>query len=57
MPDSIPQDTVTFTSNAFAEDTGVLINFQHPRAWQTGYFSDSGWSGWLVSNADPNEAF
>lgn len=57
MPVSIPQDTVTFSSNAFAEDTGVLITFQHPRAWQTSYFSDSGASGLLVSNFDPNEAF
>jgi hypothetical protein len=57
MPSAIPQDTVTFSSNAFAENTGVLVNFQHPRAWQPSYFSDSGFSGWLISDADPNEAF
>jgi len=57
MPSTIPQDTVTFSSNAFAENTGVLVSFQHPRAWQPSYFSDSGYSGWLISNADPNEAF
>jgi len=57
LPDTILSDTVTFSSNALAEDTGVLINFQHPRAWQTSYFSDSGSSGWLIANADPNEAF
>jgi hypothetical protein len=57
MPSIIPQDSVTFSSNAFAEDTGVLVSFQHPRAWQPSYFSDSGYSGWLISNADPNEAF
>jgi len=57
MPGTISQDSVTFSSNAFAENTGVLVSFQHPRAWQPSYFSDSGYSGWLISNADPNEAF
>lgn len=57
MPSIIPQNSVTFSSNAFAENTGVLVSFQHPRAWQPSYFSDSGYSGWLISNADPNEAF
>lgn len=57
MPSTIAEDTVTFSSNAFAENTGVLVSFQHPRAWQPSYFSDSGYSGWLISNADLNEAF
>ena len=56
-PDLILQDTVTFSSNFLAESTGTLISFQHPRTWQTSYFSDSGVSGWLISDADPNEAF
>jgi hypothetical protein len=50
-------ELVTFDSNAMAEFTGVTISFQHPREWQTGCFSDSGTSGWLVSDADPNDAF
>ena len=48
---------VTFRSNAFAEFTGVTLSFQHQREWQTSYFSDSGSAGWLVSDADPNDAF
>jgi tetratricopeptide (TPR) repeat protein len=58
-PSSTPlsEDHVIFQSNAFAEYTGVAITFQHPRDWQAGYFSDSGYSGWLVSDAEPVEAF
>ena len=55
--ETIPRDETLFSSNMLAEYTGVTISFQHPRPWQTSYFSDSGVNGWLVSDADPNEAF
>jgi hypothetical protein len=48
---------VLFESNVGTEYTGVTISFEHPREWQTGYFSDSGAYGWIVSDADPNEVF
>lgn len=47
----------TFHSTAFAEDTGVIISFQHPRDWQASHFADSGVGGWVVSDADPNDVF
>lgn len=56
-PQPFDSPTVTVHSSWLAEYSGVSINFQHPRSWQTSYFSDSGFAGWLVSDADPNEAF
>lgn len=56
-PQPFDSPTVSFYSSWLAEFHGVSINFQHPRSWQTGYFMDSGYAGWLVSDADPNEAF
>jgi len=57
MPEVVAQDTITYFSKSLAEYTGVSIAFQYPRRWQTGFFSDSGTSGWLVSNVDPTDAF
>ncbi len=48
---------VTFQSSLFAEDNGASISFQLPREWQAGYFADSGYYGWVISNAEPTEAF
>ena len=50
-------DPVSFYSDWLAEITGVAIGFQHPRSWQTSYFSDSGAAGWLISDADPTQAY
>ncbi len=57
IPEAIPHGRVTLNSAFMDSDAGVTISFDHPRAWQTSYFSDSGFAGWLISDADPNEAF
>lgn len=57
-PIPTPKPNVLFNSNVGAEYTGVTVSFEHPREWQTGYFSDSGAYGWLITDAeDPNEVF
>lgn len=53
----VPSANVLFESNVGVEYTGVTISFEHPREWQTGYFSDSGAYGWVIADADPNEVF
>ena len=57
IPQFTPNDDVTFNSTFMETDAGIKISFDHPRAWQTGYFADSGVAGWVISDADPNETF
>lgn len=56
-PTALPKELVEFDSNFMAKYIGMTISFQYPRAWQVGYFSDSGDIGWVISDIDPNKAF
>ena len=56
-PQPTPPDIVVFNSDNWAFITSASISFQHPRNWQTGYFSEQSFIGYAVSDVDPNKAF